>query len=221
MFWKRRVAVFMEHRPPNSMGLPLLSPAIRRCATEHFSGFVALARKAGGMGLMQEDVAGGCPYLNLGGLQFEIDGAGAGMCWGLDPDVPIVQVSPEPGAAVVHTVGFREHEPRDGLDGCREPTQYQWAALIDPTAGMDVRVRPVMAHAVCSGARVTSGEHRGQVRIMLPVAVQHVASGHFLEGRLEVKSKQDVGVVLSARSCPDLKLGGLQLEADGSVEENL
>ena len=52
-----------------------------------------------------------------------------------------------------------------------------------------------MVHAVCSGARVPSGEDRGQVRVMLPETVQHVASGHLLEGCLQVKSDQDSGLV--------------------------
>ena len=76
----------------------------------------ALSRKAGVMGLVQE---GGCPDLNLGGLQFKVDGAGGARgqidgCWdvlGLDPDVPIVQVRPELGAAVKRPFGFAEDVP--------------------------------------------------------------------------------------------------------------
>ena len=75
MFWERRV-VFMEGRPPSSTGLPSLPPAIRRCAPRHFNVGLALSKKAGGMGLVQEAV----PYLNLGGLQLKVNGAG----WALD-----------------------------------------------------------------------------------------------------------------------------------------
>ena len=52
-----------------------------------------------------------------------------------------------------------------------------------------------MMHAVGGGALVPSGEHRGQVRIMLPETDQRVASGYRLEGSLEFKGDQDSGLV--------------------------
>ena len=51
-----------------------------------------------------------------------------------------------------------------------------------------------MVHAVCSGARIPSGEDRGQIKVVLSDAVQHVASGHVLEGCLEAKGEQDSGL---------------------------
>ena len=66
--------------------LPSLSPAIRRCAPRHFSVGLALS----------------CPYLNLGGLQLKVNGAGGARCqvygsWDvleLDLYVPVVEVCP-------------------------------------------------------------------------------------------------------------------------------
>ena len=55
MFLKRDM-VFIEGRPPSSMGQPSLSLVMRRCAPRHFSVDLALSRKAGGMGLLHEAV---------------------------------------------------------------------------------------------------------------------------------------------------------------------
>ena len=68
-------------------------------------------------------------------------------------------------------------------------------SLIDSTAGVNVGVGTIMMHAVGGGARVSSGEHRGQVRIVLFGAVQQRSSADALEGGSGVKSTQDSGVV--------------------------
>ena len=70
--------------------------------------------------------ARGCPYLNLGGLQLEVSGAGGVRCqvvggWDvlrLDPDVPVVQVYSQLGPAVKCTLGFGEDMSRYGGDRC-------------------------------------------------------------------------------------------------------
>ena len=50
-------------------------------------------------------------------------------------------------------------------------------------------------HAVRGGARVSSGEHSGQVRIVLFGAVQQRSPADVLEGGFGVKSTQDSGIV--------------------------
>ena len=50
-------------------------------------------------------------------------------------------------------------------------------------------------HAVRSGARVLSGEDRGQIRFVLSKAVQHGASGYVLKSCLQVQRDQNVGLV--------------------------
>ena len=57
--------------------------------------------------------------------------------------------------------------PRYAVDRCWKTAWRQWASLVDSAAGLDVCVRSVIVHAVSSGARVPSGEVRGQVGIVL------------------------------------------------------
>ena len=82
----------MEGRPPGSTW-PVCAQALQ-C----WSGFV---QESGWDGAG----ARGCPYLNLGGVQLEVCGAGGARCqvdggWdvlGHDPDVQVVQLRPQLG----------------------------------------------------------------------------------------------------------------------------
>ena len=66
-----------------------------------------------------------------GGLELDVDGSGGARdqidasqdVSRLDPEVPVVQVCPEFGAAIEHTVGSGEDEPRCGVNRCRESTR--------------------------------------------------------------------------------------------------
>ena len=86
MFWKQRVAVLMEGRPPSSTGLPSLSPAMRRRALRHFSVDLALSWKAIGMGSWQEAVQIwillGCSSRFMTRVAMEMSSIAAGMCCG-------------------------------------------------------------------------------------------------------------------------------------------
>ena len=62
--------------------------------------------------------ARGCPYLNLSGLQLEVDGAGGVRDWfygswnvlRLNPDVPVVQICPQqPGSVVEGELGLGKY----------------------------------------------------------------------------------------------------------------
>ena len=50
-------------------------------------------------------------------------------------------------------------------------------------------------HRVLRGAGVPLGEDSCKIRIGLRNAVQHCAARHILEGRFEVKSNEDSGVI--------------------------
>ena len=102
---------------------------------------------------------------------------------GLDPDVPVVQVCPQHGAAVERALGFGEDVPRYGVLG-----RFRcWTGCVR-------RIR-VMVHAVRSGARVPSGEDRGQIRIVLPDTVQPGASEYVVKGCIQVQSNKNAGLV--------------------------
>ena len=66
--------------------------------------------------------------------------------------------------------------------------------MIHPAVGTDFGVGRIVVHPVLRGASVPLGEDSCN-RIGLRTAVQLCAARHILEGRFEVKSDKDSGVV--------------------------